>query len=33
MQVDFSEATEDLALLRETPGRTAELQKALISDI
>jgi len=33
MQVDFFEATEDLPLLRETPGRTGELEKAPISDI
>jgi hypothetical protein len=33
MQVDFFEATEDLQLLHETPGRTGELQKAPISDI
>jgi hypothetical protein len=31
--VDFFEATEDLQLLHETPGRTGELQKAPIGDI
>ena len=33
MQVDFFEATEDLQLLHETPGRTGEFHKAPISDI
>ena len=33
MQVDFFEATEDLQLLRETPGRTGEFQKVAIGDI
>jgi hypothetical protein len=33
MQVDLFEATEDLQLLRETPGQTGELQKAPMGDI
>ena len=33
MQVDFFEATEDLQLLPETPGRTGELQRAPTGDI